>query len=331
MAMTRQHFRLLDEGEYSIEVDPRQVGRATVELLAELGFKRMSVGVQDFDEEVQRAINRVQSDEETFAVIDAARACGFESIGVDLIYGLPKQTPEGFRRTLETVLTARPERLSIYNYAHLPALFKPQRRIDQADLPAPEARLRLLSLAIDTLSAAAYVFIGMDHFARPDDELAVAQRAGRLHRNFQGYSTHADCDMLSFGITAISKIGACYSQNVRTLDEYYAHLDGGALPILRGIELTPEDMLRRALIGALMCRFELSFAAFEKEYGIDFPRHFAPELSELGEMERAGLLRVEADRIIVLPPGRLLVRAISMVFDARLRADRTKNRYSKVI
>ena len=331
MAMTRRHFRLLEGGEYSIEVDPRKVDRATVELLAELGFNRMSVGVQDFDEGVQRAVNRVQSEAETFAVIDAARACGFKSISVDLIYGLPRQTPEGFKRTLETVLRAGPDRLSIYNYAHLPALFKPQRRIAEADLPAPDARLRLLSLAIKTLSAASYVFIGMDHFARPDDELAVAQRAGRLHRNFQGYSTHADCDMLAFGITAIGKLGACYSQNVRTLDEYYAHLDGGLLPLLRGIELAPEDLLRRSVIGALMCHFELAFAAFEKAYGIDFPSHFARELTELREMESAGLLRVEPERVVVLPPGRMLVRAISMVFDAHLRADQTKNRYSKVI
>ena len=331
MGMTRRHFRLLEGGEYSIEVDPRKVDRATVDLLAELGFNRMSLGVQDFDETVQKAVNRIQSEDETFAVIDAARANGFKSISIDLIYGLPKQSVEGFDRTLDRVLSVSPDRLSIYNYAHLPTLFKPQRRILDGDLPSPDGRLHILSLAIDKLTAAGYVFIGMDHFAKPDDELAVAQRAGRLHRNFQGYSTHSDCDMLSFGITSIGKVGVTYSQNVKTLDEYYDRLDNGILPVFRGIELTPDDVLRRAIIQSLMCHFKLSFAAFEKVYGIEFARYFATELADLDEMERAGLLRIEPGRIVVLSPGRMLVRAISMVFDARLRANRPQNRYSKVI
>jgi oxygen-independent coproporphyrinogen-3 oxidase len=331
MAMTRRHFRLLDGGEYSIEVDPRKVDRATVDLLAELGFNRMSLGVQDFDERVQQAVNRIQSEEETFAVIDAARANGFKSISIDLIYGLPKQSVAGFDRTLDRVLSVSPDRLSIYNYAHLPTLFKPQRRILDADLPVPEARLEILSLAIDKLTDAGYVFIGMDHFAKPDDELAVAQRAGRLHRNFQGYSTHSDCDMLSFGITSIGKVGASYSQNVKTLDEYYDRLDNGILPVFRGITLTADDELRRAIIQSLMCHFELPFEKFEAACGNAFSTYFAAELADLAEMEAAGLLRIEADRVVVLPPGRMLVRAISMVFDARLRANRTQNRYSKVI
>jgi len=331
MAMTRRHFRLLDGGEYSIEVDPRKVDRATVDLLAELGFNRMSLGVQDFDERVQQAVNRIQSEEETFAVIDAARANGFKSISIDLIYGLPKQSVAGFDRTLDRVLSVSPDRLSIYNYAHLPTLFKPQRRILDADLPVPEARLEILSLAIDKLTDAGYVFIGMDHFAKPDDELAVAQRAGRLHRNFQGYSTHSDCDMLSFGITSIGKVGASYSQNVKTLDEYYDRLDNGILPVFRGITLTADDELRRAIIQSLMCHFELPFEKFEAACGINFATYFAAELADLAEMEAAGLLRVEPGRVVVLPPGRMLVRAISMVFDARLRANRTQNRYSKVI
>ncbi|GHU28392.1 coproporphyrinogen-III oxidase [Betaproteobacteria bacterium] len=331
MALTRRHFRLQGDGEYSIEVDPRKVDRATVDLLAELGFNRMSVGIQDFDTRVQQAVNRIQSEEETLEVMDAARASGFKSISVDLIYGLPKQSAAGFDRTLDRVLAASPDRLSIYNYAHLPTLFKPQRRILDADLPTPDERLRILALAIDKLTAAGYVFIGMDHFARPDDELAVAQRAGRLHRNFQGYSTHADRDMLSFGITSISQVGASYGQNVKTLDEYYERLDKGVLPVFRGVGLTPDDVLRRALIQSLMCHFELSFTAFEKEYGIDFSSYFSVELSELGEMEQAGLLRVEPQRVVVLPPGRMLVRVISMTFDAHLRANRPRNRYSKVI
>ena len=331
MAATRQHFRLIDGGEYSIEVDPRKVDRATVELLGELGFNRMSVGVQDFDEAVQKCINRIQSEAETFAVIDAARESGFRSISIDLIYGLPRQSVAGFERTLERIIAASPDRLSIYNYAHLPNLFKPQRRIPEADMPTADTRLQILALAIRKLSEAGYVFIGMDHFAKPDDELAIAQREGRLHRNFQGYSTHADCDMLSFGISSISKIGAIYSQNVKTLDEYYALLDAGQLPVFRGIELDADDMLRRAIIQSLMCHFELSFDAVEKAHGIDFASYFATELAALEEMVQAGLVRIEPRRIVVLPPGRMLVRAVSMVFDRRLRADRESRRYSKVI
>lgn len=331
MAATRKHFRLIEDGEYSIEVDPRKVDRATVELLGELGFNRMSVGVQDFDESVQQAVNRIQSEAETFAVIDAARANGFKSISIDLIYGLPKQTVAGFSRTLDRVIAASPDRLSIYNYAHLPSLFKPQRRILESDMPSADARLQILSMAIAKLTDAGYVFIGMDHFAKPDDELAVAQREGRLHRNFQGYSTHSDCDMMSFGISSISKVGPSYYQNVKTLDDYYERLDDGVMPVYRGIALDADDILRRAVIQSLMCHFELSFAAVEAAHGIDFKPYFATELSALHEMVQGGLLRIEDQRIVVLPPGRMLVRAISMVFDKFLRADRESKRYSKVI
>jgi oxygen-independent coproporphyrinogen-3 oxidase len=331
MGETRKRFRLLDGGEYSIEVDPRKVDTATVALLGELGFNRMSVGVQDFDERVQVAVNRVQSEEETATVIDAARANGFKSVSVDLIYGLPHQTVMGFNRTLERVLAMDPDRLSIYNYAHLPGLFKPQRRIAEPDLPSPDSKLQILALAIRKLTEAGYVFIGMDHFAKPDDELAVAQRQGRLHRNFQGYSTYADCDMLSFGISSISKVGPTYSQNVKTLDEYYDRLDARMLPVFRGIELNADDILRRSIIQALMCHFELSLESIESAHLIDFHQYFAAELDDLKEMERAGLLKVEREWITVLPPGRLLVRIIAMVFDRYLRADRQRTRYSKVI
>ena len=331
MGETRKHFKLLDGGEYSIEVDPRKVDTATVALLGELGFNRMSVGVQDFDERVQVAVNRVQSEEETATVIDAARANGFKSVSVDLIYGLPHQTVMGFNRTLERVLAMGPDRLSIYNYAHLPSLFKPQRRIAEPDLPSADSKLQILALAIKKLTEAGYVFIGMDHFAKPDDELAVAQRQGRLHRNFQGYSTYADCDMLSFGISSISKVGPTYSQNVKTLDEYYDRLDARMLPVFRGIELNADDILRRAIIQALMCHFELSLESIESAHLIDFHQYFAAELDDLKEMERAGLLTVEREWITVLPPGRLLVRIIAMVFDRYLRADRQRTRYSKVI
>ena len=331
MAATRRHFTLREDGEYSIEVDPRKVDRATVELLAELGFNRMSVGVQDFDERVQQAVNRIQSEAETMAVIDAARANGFKSVSIDLIYGLPRQTVEGFDRTLDRVLAASPDRLSIYNYAHLPSLFKPQRRILESDMPSADNRLQILALAIRKLTDAGYVFIGMDHFAKPGDELAVAQREGRLHRNFQGYSTHADCDMMSFGISSISKVGPSYYQNVKTLDEYYDSLDKGVLPVFRGIELNADDILRRAIIQSLMCHFELSMDAVDARFGIDFRSYFATELAALNEMEEGGLLRIEERRIVVLPPGRMLVRAISMAFDRFLRADRESKRYSKVI
>ncbi|MBS1229966.1 MAG: oxygen-independent coproporphyrinogen oxidase [Proteobacteria bacterium] len=331
MAATRQHFRLVDDGEYSIEVDPRKVDHATVKLLGELGFNRMSIGVQDFDERVQQAINRIQSEAETLAVINDARANGFKSISVDLIYGLPRQSVSGFARTLDRVVAASPDRLSIYNYAHLPSLFKPQRRILESDMPSADERLQILSMAINKLTDAGYVFIGMDHFAKPDDELAIAQREKRLHRNFQGYSTHSDCDMMSFGISSISKVGPSYYQNVKTLDEYYELLDRGEIPVYRGIALDADDILRRAVIQSLMCHFELSFESIENAYGVDFASYFATELDALQEMVQGGLLRIEAARIVVLPPGRMLVRAISMVFDKRLRADRESKRYSKVI
>ncbi|MCL2021242.1 MAG: oxygen-independent coproporphyrinogen III oxidase [Betaproteobacteria bacterium] len=331
MATTRRNFRLMEGGEFSIEVDPRKVNAATVALLGELGFNRMSVGVQDFDEAVQRAVNRVQSEEETALVVQSARKNGFKSISIDLIYGLPKQSIAGFERTLERVLAMNPDRLSIYNYAHLPALFKPQRRIHEAELPSPDARLAILALAIQKLTDAGYIYIGMDHFAKPDDELAIAQRQGRLHRNFQGYSTYADCDMLSFGISSISKVGPTYSQNLKTLDEYYDRLDAKVLPVLRGIELSADDILRRAIIQALMCHFRLSIESIESAHLIDFKTYFAAELADLQEMQAAGLVRIEGDWITVLPPGRMLVRVISMVFDRYLRADRQRKRYSKVI
>ncbi len=331
MDMTREHFRLMPNGEYSIEVDPRKVDAVTVALLGELGFNRMSIGVQDFDPAVQRAVNRIQSLEETQLVIEAARASGFKSVSVDLIYGLPKQNVISFNRTLEEVIRLSPDRLSIYNYAHLPGLAKPQRRISEADLPSPDAKLQILQLAIRRLTDAGYVFIGMDHFAKPDDELAVAQRQGRLHRNFQGYSTHAEADLMAFGVSSISKVGPSYCQNVKTLDEYYDSLDRGVLPVMRGIELTADDLLRRSIIQALMCHFELSIESIEIAHLIDFKSYFSAELAALREMEQAGLLRIDHQWLSVEPRGRMLVRAIAMVFDRYLRSDRERMRYSKVI
>jgi oxygen-independent coproporphyrinogen-3 oxidase len=331
MALVREHFTLLPRGEYSIEVDPRKVDYDTVALLAELGFNRMSIGVQDFNIDVQRAVNRIQSFDETKLVLDSARQTGFESISMDLIYGLPKQNVISFNRTLEQVLELSPDRISLYSYAHLPGLFKPQRRMDSADMPSADTKLQILQLAIRRLTEAGYVYIGMDHFAKPDDELTVAQRQGRLHRNFQGYSTYAECDLLAFGVSAISKVGPSYAQNVKTLDEYYDILDQDRLPVLRGIELTPDDILRRSIIQALMCHFELSMPAIEIAHMIDFRQYFADELADLEEMARSGLVRIDDKWISVLAPGRLLVRGIAMVFDKYLRADRERARYSKVI
>jgi oxygen-independent coproporphyrinogen-3 oxidase len=331
MDSVRRYFDLVSNGEYSIEVDPRKVDFDTVELLANLGFNRMSVGVQDFATDVQIATNREQSLDETRLVMDAARATGFSSIALDLIYGLPKQNVIGFNHTLEQALALSPDRISLYSYAHLPRLFKPQRRINQKDLPQAETKLQILQLAIRRLSDAGYVYIGMDHFAKPDDELAVAQCQGRLHRNFQGYSTHAECDMLSFGVSAIGKVGPVYSQNFKTLDEYYDALDRDELPVLRGIELTADDLLRRSIIQALMCHFEVSIESIEIAHLIDFREYFVDEIADLKDMEEVGLVKVDESWISVLPAGRLLVRGIAMVFDRYLRADRERARYSRVI
>jgi len=239
MEVTREHFRLHDDdsGEYSIEIDPREAKGDTIELLRRLGFNRMSLGVQDFDPRVQKAVNRIQPEEVTLATLRAARKAGFKSVSIDLIYGLPFQSRESFARTLDKVLEVDPDRVSVFNYAHLPELFKPQRRIDAADLPSPAEKLAILKLTIERLGEAGYVYIGMDHFAKPDDELAVAQREGTLYRNFQGYSTHAGCDLVAMGVTSIGMVGDSYSQNVRTNDEYYERIDAGRIPVYHPADL----------------------------------------------------------------------------------------------
>jgi oxygen-independent coproporphyrinogen-3 oxidase len=331
VGILRENFTFDPAAECSIEVDPRKVDEATIEVLGSLGFNRMSVGVQDFDPDVQRAVNRIQTEEETLRVMAAARARGFQSINVDLIYGLPKQSVASYARTLEKVIAAAPDRIALYSYAHVPHLFKPQRRIGDYELPSPETKLGILALAIEELRRAGYVYIGMDHFAKPEDELAVAQRERRLHRNFQGYSTHADCDLLAFGISAIGRIGPTYSQNVRTLDEYYERLDRNVVPVFRGIELTADDLLRRDVIQQLMCHFELDFAAVERAHGIDFARTFATELELLRPLAADGLVEVEPARLRVTPRGRMLVRTVAMTFDRHLREAQEKARYSKVI
>ncbi len=332
MQHTRARFRLHDDdrGEYSIEIDPREADRETIALLRELGFNRLSLGVQDFDAAVQKAVNRIQSREETAAVMDAARGEGFKSISVDLIYGLPFQTVASFGRTLEQVIAYSPDRLSVFNYAHLPELFKPQRRINETDLPSPAEKLDILAQTIERLTAAGYVYIGMDHFARPNDELAVAQRTGMLYRNFQGYSTHADCDLVALGVTSIGKVANGYTQNVRDLEPYYEALDAGRLPIFRGFVLGNDDLLRRAVITRLICSFTLDRTHIEREFGISFPEYFSAELADLRIMADDGLLVLTEEGIEVLPAGRLLIRNVCMVFDRYLREQQGR-RYSKVI
>ena len=331
MRAIRSHFEFSPDGEYSIEIDPRRVSDETVGLLAHEGFNRMSIGIQDFSPEVQRAVNRIQSVEETARVIAAAREKGFRSISVDLIYGLPFQNCGRFEKTLDSVLAMSPDRLSLYNYAHLPTRFMPQRRISADDLPSPEEKLGILSMAIERLLAEGYVFIGMDHFARPDNELAIAQANGSLQRNFQGYSTHAECDMLGFGVSSIGKISGLFVQNQRGLDAYYQALGQGRLPVMRSWEVSRDDELRAGIIQALMCHFELRIPDFELKHGLIFGEYFSAEMKELEGLAEAGLLDMHGDAIRITMRGRLLVRIVAMVFDRYLREDREMRRYSRVI
>jgi oxygen-independent coproporphyrinogen-3 oxidase len=326
-----ERFDFSPRGEYSIEADPRTVDAAAVHALHEMGFNRVSFGVQDFDPRVQVAVHRLQSEQETCGVIEAARQEGFESVNVDLIYGLPKQTLLSFDDTMARILKLKPDRVAIYNYAHLPHVFKPQRRIGDGDLPSPETRLELLGLAIRQMEAAGYVHLGMDHFALPGDALAVAQRQGRMHRNFQGYSAIADADLVGLGVSAIGAIGPTYSQNHRALEDYYQALDGGRLPVMRGVLLSPDDLLRRSVIQALMCNFALSKQALEVAYLIDFDSYFSVELAELREFEDLGLVTLKDDWLGVTAKGRFLIRSICMVFDRYLRQGRDSPRYSRVV
>ena len=332
MQVTREHFNLHDDdsGEYSIEIDPREVKSDTIALLRGLGFNRMSLGVQDFDSRVQEAVNRIQTEAQTFTVLDQARRQGFKSISVDLIYGLPFQTVKSFGKTVDKIIGVDPDRLSVFNYAHLPELFKPQRRINAEDLPSATEKLDILQSTIERLTAAGYVYIGMDHFAKPDDELAIAQRQGNLYRNFQGYSTHADCDLVAMGVTSISKVGNTYGQNVKQLDQYCQIIDEGRLPVFRGIALNDDDLLRREVITRLNCQFELDIHDIERRFNIDFKSCFAPELDALEQMQQDGLLNIDEQFIRVLPGGRLLIRNVCMVFDHYLHGA-PEQRFSKVI
>ncbi len=322
MAHLRHWFKFAPDGagEYAIEVDPRTVDAARVHSLRRQGFNRISVGVQDYDPNVQAAVNRIQPEHHTETVIQAAREAGFRSVSIDLIYGLPMQNVISMGQTLAKVIAADPDRIAVYNYAHLPQLFKAQRRINEDSMPSAAQRLDMLALCIRRLTDAGYQYIGMDHFARPGDDLAVAQRQGRLHRNFQGYSTHSDMDLVACGVSAIGAVGLTYSQNVKTLDAYYGLIDKNELPIARGLRLTMDDALRRVIIQMLMCHFELSMASIEQAYPITFAEYFAPELARLRELEADGLVQIDPEWISVSAKGRLLIRNVCMAFDRYLHA-----------
>jgi oxygen-independent coproporphyrinogen-3 oxidase len=333
MGVTRENFNLCDDGteEYSIEIDPREIEEDTIAVLRRVGFNRISFGVQDFNPEVQKAVNRIQSYEETKDVIKTARENNFHTISIDLIYGLPLQTESSFSETLEKVIALSPERISVYNYAHLPRLFKTQTKIREEDIPSADEKLRILQQAIRLLTAAGYVYIGMDHFSKADDELAVAQRNGSLYRNFQGYSTHASCDVVGMGITSISKIGDCYSQNVKALDEYDEIISQGDIPVFRGFMLDFDDLLRREIIARLICHFRLDFGQIEEMYVNDFQRYFFNEMKEIKAMEKDGLLSLDDEKIEVTQMGRFFIRNICSVFDKYFNRDAQITQFSKMV
>jgi len=308
-------------------VDP---GR--LQCLAELGFNRISLGVQDTDAEVQKAVNRVQDPHTSLQLVNEARQQGFKSVSIDLIYGLPRQTTQSFAKTLDLVTQARPDRLAVYNYAHMPHIFRSQRMIREKDLPSAETRLRLMKLTIEHLTDAGYIYIGMDHFALPDDELSQAQQAGHLHRNFQGYSTRSECDLVGLGVSAISKIGDSFAQNRKEIASWSAAIDAGELAIWRGLSLSPEDLLRQSLIDSIMCQGQLDFTDYENRYALDFNDYFVTEIHQLEHLAEDGLIELYEDGLLVTPSGRLLLRHVAMVFDQYLQGAANPNKqFSKVI
>jgi oxygen-independent coproporphyrinogen III oxidase len=331
MGMLRRNFAIAPGAECSIEIDPRTVTADRLQHLHDLGFNRISYGVQDFDPDVQKAVHRVQPYEQVKALMEDARRIGFDSINVDLIYGLPRQTPESFARTLQQVATLKPDRIALYGYAHLPERFKPQRRIISIELPGAAAKVSMLSQALASFLSAGYVYIGMDHFALPDDALAVAKRQGRLHRNFQGYSTQADCDLIALGISSIGKVGATYSQNAKTMEEYCDLLDQGKLPVVRGLGLSRDDLARRAVIMALMCQGQCVFESIEAAWLLDFKTYFASEMEQMRELEKQGMVIIDDTAIQVTAQGWFFVRAVAMQFDKYLQVDRNRARFSRII
>jgi len=343
MSLTSELFTLGDSGEYSIELHPGTTDTQTIALLRELGFNRLSMGVQDFDPSVQKAVNRFNSVEQVKALVDEARERKFQSISMDLIYGLPMQTLTTMTRTLEQIIELQPDRLSLFNYAHMPHLFKSQKQMDATTLPSPEQKLEMLHLAISKLTGAGYIYIGMDHFAKPEDELCKAQNNGSLQRNFQGYATYGDCDMFAFGVSSISAIDNIYVQNFKQIPKYSAALDEGHLPLEKGLQLSFDDKLRQHIINRLICQFELNFSDIEKEFGINFAEYFDRELKQLAPLLDDGLLeQLDQNKLVVSYPGRLLIRRVCMEFDAYLHPSSAQDgviiasnkpapRYSKII
>ncbi len=326
-----RHFNMVAGGERAIEIDPRTVDASRLDALAGMGFNRLSLGVQDFDPKVQQAVHRIQPQEKVFELVRAARDKGFESLNVDLIYGLPRQTPASVQRTLSEVIRLRPDRIALYAYAHLPERFKPQRRIDSQQLPDAASKVKMLSLAMRLFLDAGYVYIGMDHFALPNDALAVAKRQGRLHRNFQGYSTQPDCDLIGLGVSAIGRLGSSYSQNAKELAQYYVMLDQGRLPVVRGLRLMRDDMIRRSVIMALMCQGDLAFESIEEAYLIDFDRYFSKELEQMSAFADQGLVRFGGRGIQVTERGWFFVRAVAMAFDSYLQKSTLRAQFSKIL
>lgn len=331
MALLRESFDFDSHAEMSIEIDPREIELDVLNHLWTEGFNRLSMGIQDFNQDVQTLINREQDETFIFALVQRAREVGFSSINTDLIYGLPRQTAESFAFTLQKVIELNPDRLSVFNYAHLPTLFAAQRKIHQADLPGAEEKLNILQQTIMTLTASGYQFIGMDHFARPDNELAIAQQQGRLHRNFQGYTTQGENDLLGLGVSAISMTGDSYSQNQKTLKQYYSDIKQHNHALWRGLSLNQDDCLRRDVIKALICHFAVSFTDIEKAWNIRFTDYFAEDLALLTPLIEDGLIRYAGESLQVTAAGRLLIRNICMCFDVYLRHKAAHQRFSRLI
>ncbi|MEL4417066.1 oxygen-independent coproporphyrinogen III oxidase [Shewanella algae] len=330
-SLLKSHFNFAEQGEYSIEVDPREIELSMLDALKEAGFNRISIGVQDFNKEVQVAVNREQDEDFIFALIKKAKEMGFVSTNVDLIYGLPHQTPETFAETIQRILDLSPDRLSVFNYAHLPARFAAQRKIKDEHLPSPQQKLDMLHQTIKTLTGAGYQYIGMDHFAKPDDELAKLQREGRLHRNFQGYTTQEECDLLGLGVSSISQIGDCYAQNQKDIRPYYEAIDEQGHALWKGCKLNRDDEIRRAVIKQLICHFELDMAKMEQQQGIQFEEYFAEDLKLLQTFIDDKLVNIENRQISISPTGRLLIRNICICFDVYFREKARQQQFSRVI
>ena len=319
MSEIKGRFRFSEDAEVSIEIDPRYATDEQLKVIREVGFNRISMGLQDLDEKVQRAINRIQPYDLMQRTMERLRDLGFESINIDLIYGLPYQSARSFEKTVEKVIELDPDRVAVYSFAYVPWVKPIQKHIDPSTLPDPEEKLSILEMVIDKFQNAGYVYIGMDHFAKPGDELALAQQKGELWRNFQGYTTRKGVELIGIGATSIGMLYDSYFQNFKTLREYNSAVDSGHLPVFRGVILNEDDLIRREVIMDIMCNLGVNFIKIEELFGIDFREYFSEELENLRELEEDGLIEVREDSIRILPPGRLLIRNVAMVFDAYLK------------